>query len=96
MNISKPLPGSITLEFRDQEWTQTIDYEHIIFRCKNVMSMAICSGIVPSMPLRKVLVGAQEKSKDGFTQVQGKKRPTQKKSTPSPSKQRPQVTHLRS
>jgi hypothetical protein len=33
LNISKPLPGSITLEYHDEEWSQTIDYEHILVRC---------------------------------------------------------------
>jgi hypothetical protein len=34
LNIAKPLPGSITLEYHDEEWSQTIDYEHIPFRCR--------------------------------------------------------------
>jgi hypothetical protein len=32
MNISKALPRTITLEYQDEEWAQTIDYEHIPFR----------------------------------------------------------------
>jgi hypothetical protein len=34
MNISKALPGIVTLEYQDEEWPQTIDYEHIPFRCQ--------------------------------------------------------------
>jgi hypothetical protein len=34
MNISKALPGTVTLEYQDEEWAQTIDYEHIPFRCR--------------------------------------------------------------
>jgi hypothetical protein len=34
LNISKPLPSSISLEYHDEEWSQTIDYEHIPFRCR--------------------------------------------------------------
>jgi hypothetical protein len=34
MDISKALPGSITLEYQDDDWSQTIDYEHIPFRCR--------------------------------------------------------------
>jgi hypothetical protein len=34
MDISKALPGTITLEYQDEEWAQTIDYEHIPFRCR--------------------------------------------------------------
>jgi hypothetical protein len=36
MNISKSLPGTVTLEYQDEEWAQTIDYEHIPFRCQKV------------------------------------------------------------
>lgn len=31
MNISKPLPGSLTLEYQDEVWIQTIDYKNIPF-----------------------------------------------------------------
>jgi hypothetical protein len=34
LNITKPLPGSISLEYHDEVWMQTIDYEHIPFRCR--------------------------------------------------------------
>jgi len=34
LNIAKLLPGSITLEYHDEDWAQTIDYEHIPFRCR--------------------------------------------------------------
>jgi hypothetical protein len=36
LNIAKPLPGSIALEYHDEDWLQTIDYEHIPFRCKKM------------------------------------------------------------
>jgi hypothetical protein len=36
MNISKSLPGTVTLEYQDKEWAQTIDYEHIPFRCQKL------------------------------------------------------------
>jgi hypothetical protein len=34
LNISKPLPGTIILDYQDEEWPQTLDYEHIPFRCR--------------------------------------------------------------
>jgi hypothetical protein len=34
MDISRALPGSVTLEYQDEDWSQTIDYEHIPFRCR--------------------------------------------------------------
>jgi hypothetical protein len=33
MDISKALPGSVNLEYQDEDWNQTIDYEHIPFHC---------------------------------------------------------------
>jgi hypothetical protein len=33
LDVSKALPESINVRFRDTEWIQTIDYEHIHFRC---------------------------------------------------------------
>jgi hypothetical protein len=34
MDISRALPGSITLEYQYEDWGQTIDYGHIPFRCR--------------------------------------------------------------
>jgi hypothetical protein len=35
MNVANALPESITIIFQDEEWVQTLDYEHIPFRhCK--------------------------------------------------------------
>jgi hypothetical protein len=34
LNIAKLLLGSIVLEYQDEDWMQTIDYEHISFRCR--------------------------------------------------------------
>jgi hypothetical protein len=34
MDVSGALPKAISLEFRDEEWIQNIDYEHIPFRCR--------------------------------------------------------------
>jgi hypothetical protein len=34
MDVSGALPEAISLEFRDEEWIQNIDYEQIPFRCR--------------------------------------------------------------
>lgn len=34
MDLSGDLPDEIILEAHDEEWVQTIDYEHIPFRCR--------------------------------------------------------------
>jgi hypothetical protein len=34
MDVSGTLPEAISLEFRDEEWIQNIDYEQNPFRCR--------------------------------------------------------------
>jgi len=34
MDVSGALPEAINLEFRDEEWIQSIEYEQIPFRCR--------------------------------------------------------------
>jgi hypothetical protein len=34
MSLYKSLSGTITLEYQDEEWAQTIDYEQIPFICQ--------------------------------------------------------------
>jgi hypothetical protein len=34
VNLSLPFPKFIVLEYQDKEWIQTINYEHVPFRCK--------------------------------------------------------------
>lgn len=33
LDILNPLPGELCLVSHDEEWVETIDYEHIPFRC---------------------------------------------------------------
>jgi len=34
MDLSGALPDEVILEVYDEEWVQTVDYEHILFRCR--------------------------------------------------------------
>jgi hypothetical protein len=77
MNISKSLPGSVTLEYQDEEWAQTIDYEHIPFRCRKFHEHGHLFRDFPLNAPTKPEV--EEKPKDRFTQVQNHKRQAQKK-----------------
>jgi hypothetical protein len=82
MDISKALPGSITLEYQDEEWNQTIDYEHIPFRCRKCHEHGHLFRDCPlnaSAPKQ-----AEVKQKDGFTSVTGRrKNPTKKQNQSS-------------
>jgi hypothetical protein len=77
MNVSKDFLGSLTLEYQDEEWVQTIDYEHIPFHCRKCHEhghlFRDCPLNVPPRPM------AEEKLKDGFTQVSGRKKKNPKK-----------------
>jgi hypothetical protein len=65
-------PGTITLEYQDEEWTQTIDYEHIPFiyrKCHEHIHLFID---YPHNTPHKTTT--EEKPKDVFTQVQNHRR----------------------
>eukprot|EP00253_Pinus_taeda_P017858 PITA_17858 len=34
MNIANPIPNTVELEYHKEVWQQTLDYEHIPFRCR--------------------------------------------------------------
>jgi hypothetical protein len=87
MNISKAIPGSITIEYQDEEWTQTIDYEHIPFKCQKCHEHGHLFRDFPLNALAQPT--AEEKQQDGFTQVKGCRKQTSKKSTQTGSKKIP-------
>jgi hypothetical protein len=67
MNISKALPRTITLEYTDEEWAQTINYEHIPFRCQKCHEHGNLFRDFPLnlSPNKEV----EEKPNEGFNQV---------------------------
>lgn len=78
MNISKPIPESICLSHHDSEWMQTLDYEHVPFRCckchEHRHLFRYCHlNIQPqwNQPPEETDVG-------GFVKVSNKKKPTKK------------------
>jgi hypothetical protein len=74
LNIAKPLLGSIILEYHDEDWTQTINYEHILFRCRKCHEHGHLFKECPLNAAHKE--GNPEGSKDkyGFAQPAGKRR----------------------
>jgi hypothetical protein len=74
MNIAKPLPGSITLEYHDEDWSQTIDYEHIPFRCRKCHEHGHLFRECPLNNIQKEGNTEGGKDKDGFVQPAGKRR----------------------
>jgi hypothetical protein len=86
MNITNPLPGSLTLEYQDEEWVHTIDYEHIPFICRKFHEHGHLFRDFPQNPRPNNNEGTNEKPKDGFMQLQGRKR--------NPTKKNPSGTFL--
>jgi hypothetical protein len=74
LNITKALPGSITLEYQDEDWLQTIDYEHIPFRCRRCHEHGHLFRECPLINTPKESNPDSNKDKDGFTQPTGKRR----------------------
>jgi hypothetical protein len=85
MDISKPLPGSITLEYQDEDWNQPLDYEHIPFRCRKCHEHG---HLFRDCPLNASAPKSSDpKQKDGFTSVTGRrKNPSKKQNQSSTSK----------
>jgi hypothetical protein len=80
MIIDNPLPGSLTLEYQDEEWIETIDYEHIPFRCWKCYEHDHLFRDLPLNATPKSNEGFNENPKDSFTQVQGRIRNPKKNS----------------
>jgi hypothetical protein len=72
LNITKVLPGSITLEYQDEDWLQTIDYEHIPFRCRRCHEHGHLFRECPLINTPKENNPDNNKDKDGFIQPTGK------------------------
>jgi hypothetical protein len=72
MNIAQALPGTVILEHHDEDWVQTLDYEHIPFRCRRCHEHG---HLFRDFPLTQLAPKAdQNMQKDGFTTVQLRKR----------------------
>jgi hypothetical protein len=72
MNIAKLLLGSIILEYQDEDWTQTIDYEHIMFRCQKCHEHGHLFKDCPLNTPSKEGNLEENKDKEGFIPTTGK------------------------
>jgi hypothetical protein len=86
LNIAKPLPGSITLEYHDEDWSQTIDYEHIPFRCRKCHEHGHLFRECPLNMVHKEGNPDTGKDKEGFVQTAGRRRQGNRKQATQVSK----------
>jgi hypothetical protein len=74
LNIAKPLLGSIILEYHDEDWMQTIDYEHIPFRCRKCHEHGHLFRECPLNVVHKEGNSEAGKDRDGYILASGKRR----------------------
>jgi hypothetical protein len=74
MNISKPIMGSICLEHQENGWIQKIEYKHISFHYKKWHEHGHLFREFPLIDPSNMETTVADKYKDGFTQVQGKRK----------------------
>jgi hypothetical protein len=83
MDVSGALPESISLEFRNEEWIQSIDYEQISFQCKRCHEHG---HLLRECPLNKKKQEPkntkQQQDEDGFVKQITKAEETKDKSRP--------------
>jgi hypothetical protein len=80
MDISRALPRYVILEYQDEDWIQTIDYEHIPFHCRKCHEHG---HLFRDCPLNAQGPKAQEtKQKYGFTTVTSRKKNLPRKQNP--------------
>jgi hypothetical protein len=89
LNIAKPLPGSITLEYHDEDWSQTIDYEHIPFRCRKCHEHGHLFRECPLNLINKDGNPDSGKDKEGFVQPAARRRQGGRRQTAQVSKDPP-------
>jgi hypothetical protein len=74
LNISKLLPGSIALEYHDEDSLQTIYYEHISFRCRKYHEHGHLFRECPLNTTSRDENPEANKNKDGFISAAGRRR----------------------
>ena len=72
MDLSGALPDEIILEVYDEEWVQTVEYEHIPFRCRNFHEHGHLFRDCPTNNMEGNGKTNVDRNRDGFTKVWGK------------------------
>jgi hypothetical protein len=79
LNISNPLSSSTALEYHDEKWSQTIDYEHIPIHCRKFHEHGNQFRDCSMNAVGKSNNPEENKSRDDFTHVAGRQRQTTRK-----------------
>jgi len=97
MHLSKALPDAVGLYHDDFEWTQSIDYEHVPFRCRKCHAISHLFRDFPSN-LKTLTSSSLDKADlDGFTKVSNRKKnhkkPISSPKKPVPSSSKPSTSN---
>jgi hypothetical protein len=86
MDVSGALPEAISLEFRDEEWIQNIDYEQIPFRCRRCHEHGHLIRECPLIKKQEAENTKLQQDEDGFIKPNHRNRANKKQSkTPTGS-----------
>jgi hypothetical protein len=80
MDVSGALPEAISLEFRDEEWIQSIDYEQIPFRCRRCHEHGHLFRECPLNKKQETKNTKIQQDEDGFVKMNHKNRANKKQS----------------
>ena len=81
MHLNKALPDAISLYHDDYEWLQTIDYEHVPFRCRKCHALGHLFQDCPSNMKSTTIHSMDKFDPDGLTKVSNHKKTHKKPST---------------
>jgi hypothetical protein len=79
MDVSRALPEAISLEFRDEEWIQNINYEHIPFRCRRCHEHGHLIREFPLNKKQEVENPKPQEDEDGFIKPNPRSKANKKK-----------------
>lgn len=92
MHISKDLADTVSLFHNDFEWIQSLNYEHIPFRCKKCHEHGHLFRDCPLNPQSKPSVNDPSTYSEGFIEIPNRRRHA-KKPTPAPENPLQGVLH---
>jgi hypothetical protein len=81
MNVAGALPDAVTIAYQDNEWTQTVDYEHIPFRCRKCHAHGHLYRDFLMNIKQPDAKQPEDTDVEGFTKIQGKRRGARRQGT---------------
>lgn len=83
MNLNQALPDAVSISHFDIEWLQTIDYEHVPFRCRRCHALEHLFRDCPLTQKPSPALDPEASKANGFIKVSNRRR-AHKKQAPKP------------